>query len=177
MRGGQPSTTCAELLSAPPALSANAPSVGARLNTPLLVLWLVLLLCAGGLAGCSSGPPGTRPGVVADSMLGYDRTFDAAFAAMSDQKMVISVNDRRNGRIVGERDGETLTTTPQPMRDGTLRANFVPQGDSPAALALQQRVADSYTARMANQSLLGGFKGGGSDRGPVPCPSGPAFCP
>jgi hypothetical protein len=64
------------------------------------------------------------------------------------------------------------------MLDGTLRVSFVPQNDSPAALALQQRVAGSYSERMSKLSILGGIGGSGGDyRGPVPCPSGPAFCP
>jgi hypothetical protein len=63
------------------------------------------------------------------------------------------------------------------MLDGTLRVSFVPQNNSPAAVALQQRVAASYSERMSNLSILGGFGSSGSQRGPVPCPSGPAFCP
>jgi hypothetical protein len=137
------------------------------------LLWLVLGL----LAACSSNPPGTMPGRVPDSMVGYNRTFDTALGAMADQKMTISEQDRRNGRIVGELDGQTITTTLQPMHDGTLRVNFVPQSDSADATALVQRVAASYNARMANLSILGGWRGSGGDRGPVPCPTGPAMCP
>ena len=136
---------------------------------------LVLLLSV--LAACSISPPEPTPGRVPDSMVGYNRTFDTALGAMADQKMTISEQDRRNGRIVGELDGQTITTTLQPMRDGTLRVNFEPKDDSPEATALVQRLATSYNARMANLSLLGGSRSGGSDRGPVPCPSGPAMCP
>jgi hypothetical protein len=137
------------------------------------LLWLAL----GVLAACSSTAPGSPPGRVPDSMVGYNRTFDIALGAMADQKMTISEQDRRSGRIVGELDGQTITTTLQPMQDGTLRVNFVPQSDSADATALVQRLAASYNARMANLSLLGGWRGGGGDRGPVPCPSGPAMCP
>ena len=142
-----------------------APTAGRRM--------LLLGLCSALLAGCAAPAPPTR----FDSMAGYNRTFDTALAAMADQKMVFSVQDRRFGRIVGEVGGETLTATMEPMLDGTLRVSFVPQNDSPSALALQQRVAASYSERMANLSILGGFGRSGSDRGPVPCPSGPAFCP
>jgi hypothetical protein len=134
-----------------------------------------LLFVLAVLAGCSSSPPGSAAASARDSHLSFDRTFNAALGAMADQKLVFSVQDRRNGRIVGAIEGETLTATLQPMRDGLLRVNFAPQGDSPAAVALQQRVIESYNARMSNQSILGGFKGG-NDRGPTPCPSGPAFC-
>lgn len=131
--------------------------------------WMLLPLM---LLACSTVTPGRVP----DSQLSFDRTFDMAQAAMADQKLVFSVEDRRGGRIVGAVDGQTIVTTLQPLLDGTLRVNFTPQGDSPAAVALQQRVVASYNVRLANLSLLGGFKGSGSDRGPVPCPSGPAFC-
>ena len=135
-----------------------------------------LLLALVGLAGCSSSPSAPSPATARDSHLSYDRTFDAALGAMADQKLILSVQDRRNGRIVGAQDGETLTATLQSMRDGMLRVNFTPKDDSPEAVALQQRVIASYNARMGNQSILGGFKSGSNDRGPTPCPSGPAFC-
>jgi hypothetical protein len=134
---------------------------------------LLLGLCATLLAACGTPAPPTH----FDSLAGYNRTFDIALAAMADHKLTFSVQDRRQGRIVGEVGGETLTATMQPMFDGTLRVSFVPQNPSPAALALQQRVAASYSERMSSQSILGGFGGSGNYRGPVPCPSGPAFCP
>jgi hypothetical protein len=140
------------------------------------VVTVALLLALAGLAGCSSSPSSPAPATARDSHLSYDRTFDAALGAMADQRLVLSVQDRRNGRIVGVHDGQTLTATLQPLRDGTLRVNFSPKDESPVAVALQQRVIESYNARMSNQSILGGFKSGSSDRGPTPCPSGPAFC-
>ena len=149
---------------AAPAPAGTVPAAGRRA--------LLLGLCGTLLAACGTPAPPTH----FDSLAGYDRTFDAALGAMADQKMVFSVQDLRNGRIVGEVGGETLTATLQPMLDGTLRVSFVPQNDSPAALALQRRVADSYSARMSGQSILGGFKDSGSQKGPTPCPAGPAFC-
>jgi hypothetical protein len=136
-----------------------------------------LVLALAGLAACSSGRPGTAPVTAQDSQLSYDRTFDAALGAMADQKLVFSVQDRRNGRIVGTLDGESITATLEPMPDGTLRVNFVSPGETPAGTALRQRVIGSYNARMSNHSILGGFKDSGDQRGPSPCPSGPAFCP
>jgi hypothetical protein len=138
--------------------------------------WRALLsgLCCLLLAACTATAPPTH----FDSMAGYNRSFDIALAAMADHKLVFSVQDRRQGRIVGEVGGETLTATMEPMLDGTLRVSFVPQSASPAALALQQRVAASYSERMAGLSILGGFgSSSGNYRGPVPCPAGPAFCP
>ncbi len=124
------------------------------------------------LLACSTGTPGSVP----DSQPATTAPSTSRWLPWPIRSWPISVEDRRGGRIVGAVDGQTIITTLQPLLDGTLRVNFIPQGDSPAAVALQQRVAASYIARLANLSLLGGFKGSGSDRGPVPCPSGPAFC-
>ena len=134
---------------------------------------LLLGLCLAALAAC--GTP--QPRVHFDSQASYDRTFDAARGAMAEQKLVVSVEDRRQGRIVGALDGETITATFEPMLDGTLRVSFLAQNDSPAALVLQQRVAGAYEVRMSKQSILGGFGSSDSYRGPTPCPSAPAFCP
>ena len=134
---------------------------------------LLLGLCTALLAACGTAAPPTH----FDSHANFNRTFDWALGAMTDQKLVLSVQDRRGGRIVGETGGETITATLQPMHDGTLRVSFVPQNDTPAALALQRSVADRYMARTSGQSLLGGSREPDTYRGPVPCPSGAAFCP
>jgi hypothetical protein len=137
-----------------------------------LLLALAWLL---GAAGCA----GTSPGRLPDSQLSFDRTFDMAVAAMADQRITFSEQDRRQGRIVGTVDSSTLVTTVRPMLDGTTRVIFETQAQGPDDIALVARVSDSYRERMAKVGILGGFNrsGGGADRGPVPCPSGPAFCP
>jgi hypothetical protein len=145
---------------------------------PAGLLWLAWLMLLG-LAGCSSSPFAMAPGQVPDSQLSFDRTFDMAVAAMADQRITFSEQDRRQGRIVGSVDGSTLVTTVRPMRDGTTRVSFEPQGHTPADEALLLRVSNAYNERMSKLGLLGGFDRSGvrTDRGPVPCPSGPAFCP
>jgi hypothetical protein len=72
-----------------------------------------------------------------------------------------------------------VVTTVRPMLDGTTRVRFEPQGEGPDDIALAARISDAYRERMAKLGILGGFNRSGSsnDRGPVPCPSGPAFCP
>ncbi len=134
----------------------------------------IALIALAALGGCAS----PQPGRVDDSMVGYNRTFDTALAAMTDQRLTISENDRRQGRIVGNAAGSTLVTTLQPMLDGTVRVNFQAKGQAPADEALLTRVAGSYNARMAKLSLLPGLTGsGGGDTGPTPCPTGAAMCP
>jgi hypothetical protein len=134
-----------------------------------------LLLAIVGSGGCT----GASPGRVPDSHTSFDRTYDIALAAMADQRMIFSVQDRRQGRIVGTVDGSTLVATLQPIVDGTTRVTFEPKGDTAADAALLKRVTDAYNARTGKLGILGGFKDstGADHKGPVPCPSGPAFCP
>jgi hypothetical protein len=123
------------------------------------------------LAGCGSAPP---PGPVQTSLLSPDRTFDAALGALGDQKMVVEVQDRRFGRLVGTLNGDTVTVALTPEMDSTIRVRFAQQGSNDPELL--QRVLASYAARTGNQSILGGFRDSGNNSGPLPCPSGPAFC-
>jgi len=128
---------------------------------------LALLL---GAAGCSTAPLG----VVDDSQLSFGRTFDLALGAIGEQKMIVEVEDRRFGQIVGKLNGDTVTATLGSQHDGSIRVRFAQQGSNDPDLL--KRVVASYNARTANQSLLGGFRDSGNQTGPVPCPSGPAFC-
>jgi hypothetical protein len=147
----------------------------ARRTTPVTACLLLALVALAGIGGCAGAPADKVP----DSYLSYERTYDMAFAAMADQRMIFSVQDRRQGRIVAAIDGSTLVATIQPLFEGTTRVVFEPQGNTAADAALAKRVTDSYNARMGKPSLLGGFKdsGGANQTGPVPCPSAPAFCP
>jgi hypothetical protein len=134
-----------------------------------LWLWLGLVL----LAGCSTAQRTTF-----DSHASYNRTFDVALAAISDQRMVASTVDRRQGQIVAERNGDKVEVNLTLLQhDGAVRINFAALGESHADAELLTRVIASYNARMSNQSILGGFRDSGNSKGPVPCPSGPAFCP
>jgi hypothetical protein len=134
-----------------------------------LLFWLAL----GGLAGCSAPAPSHF-----DSQASYNRTFDAATGAMADQRMAFGTIDRRNGLAVGTLNGDTISATLENQRDGTVRVTFAAQNQTPGETELLKRVIASYNARMAKLGLLGGFKDSGSEyKGPIPCASGPAFCP
>ncbi len=124
------------------------------------------------LGGCASAQPGRVP----DSHVHFNRTFDAAMGALVDQKMTITQQDRRHGSIDAKAGSAVIAVTLRTLPDGAIRVAFEPQGDSSADPGLLQRVTDAYNARMSNLSVLGGFKDSSSQRGPVPCPSGPAFC-
>lgn len=132
-----------------------------------------LCLAAACLAGCAAAPSGA----VHYSHLTYERTYNLVLAALADQKLTLSTQDRRGGVIVGSDRGVSVSATLTPQIDTSIRVEFTqqPAGADPA---LMKRVTDAYSNRMAQLGVLGVFKdsdSGGS--GPVPCPSGPAFCP
>lgn len=131
---------------------------------------VALALLLAGLTGCSTPPPG----VVDDSMLSFNRTFNAALGAIADQRMIIGVQDRRGGVIVGTLDGDTITSRLTLQHDGAIRVRFAQDGSNDPELL--KRVVASYNARTGNQSLLGGSRDSADPPGPIPCPSGPAFC-
>lgn len=76
----------------------------------------------------------------------FDRAFDAARGAMSDQGLQITAQDRARGHIVGVRGNATVTASVRPQADGTTRVAFDISGDGDANLS--QRVLASYNARM-----------------------------
>ena len=125
---------------------ASALAATNRRSMGAMVLWYALAV----LGGCAGTPPGTVP----DSYISYDRTFDAARGAMSDQKMTFSLQDRRNGKIVATANGTGISATLQPQLDGTLRVLFAAQEEPPADPGLLQRVIHSYSLRMSGAKLL-----------------------
>lgn len=149
-----------------------------RPYAPLLVVLAAVVVLLGGCAGSSSRPPAPVPtSPIAESHLSFDRTFDLARAALTDQKLAIEQQDRRTGVIVGTEGAIAVTATLEQIREGPIRVTFrqVPAGADPALL---QRVITAYHTRMAQFGILRGFDspGGSAGGGPVPCPSGPAFC-
>lgn len=134
----------------------------------------IVCVAAAWFGGCAGPAPAPRP--VQYSHLTYERTYNVVVAALADQKLTLT-QDRRGGVVVGSDRGVSVTATLTPQIDGTTRVQFsqAPEGSDPA---LMKRVTEAYSARMAQLGVLGVFKdsdSGGS--GPVPCPSGPAFCP
>jgi hypothetical protein len=148
-----------------------------RLPAPPLAALALLLGLLGGCAGPSARPPAPVPtSPIAESHLSFDRTFDLARAALTEQKLAIERQDRRTGVIVGTEGTVAVTATLEQIREGPIRVTFrqVPEGADPALL---QRVIAAYHTRMAQFGVFRGFDTPGSGGGPTPCPSGPAFCP
>jgi hypothetical protein len=105
-----------------------------------------LLLGLGLLAGCVAYPaaPYSAPVVYGPST--FDRAFDAALGALSDQGMRITSQDRAAGQIVGTRGNASMTALVRPQADGTTRVEFKTGGEPDPGLS--QRVLAAYNARM-----------------------------
>jgi hypothetical protein len=78
----------------------------------------------------------------------FDRSWAAATAAMSDQGVTITSQDRGAGVIRGERGGITITTTLETLADGSVQVKFASRGDDRADPGLVRRVSDSFDRRM-----------------------------
>ena len=105
-----------------------------------------LCLAAALLGGCVYYPAAPYPAPVSQGPSTFDRAYDAALGALSDQGLRITSQDRASGSIVGTRGAATVSASVRPQADGTTRVEFKTSGDADAALS--QRVLASYNARM-----------------------------
>jgi hypothetical protein len=107
--------------------------------------WTALCLGAAALGGCTYyATPYPVAAPYAPST--FDRSYDAAIGAITDQGLVITAQDRARGNIVGSSGPVSVTATVRPQADGTTRVEFKTSGD--ASGGLSQRVLAAYNARM-----------------------------
>lgn len=78
----------------------------------------------------------------------YDRSYTAIVAAMSDQNVRITSEDRISGVVTGVKGGITVTATVQRQADGSARLDFKTRGAIDEDPRLIDRIAASYNARM-----------------------------
>lgn len=107
-----------------------------------LLMWLGLAL----LGGCVYYPAAPYPAPAVYGPSTFDRAYDAALGALSDQGLRITSQDRASGQIVGTRGGTAVTASVRPQPDGTTRVEFKTSGEPDAGLS--QRVLAAYNARM-----------------------------
>jgi hypothetical protein len=112
---------------------------------------LLLGLALVALAGCGTAPQRTQ----FDSHLNFERTFNTVMGAMADEKMTFSVQDRRNGLLVAELNGDAIQATMQPnFLDSTVRVQFSAVGDKHTDDKLLTRVVEAYRLRMTGQARI-----------------------
>jgi hypothetical protein len=112
------------------------------------LLWLAVVACVLPVAACVYDPYYGGYAVSASPQQRYDRAWSNVSAAMYDQGMTITSQDRGSGMIRGERNGVVITATIQTMPDGSLQTKFNSSNDS-ADPNLVNRVSESYARRAA----------------------------
>jgi hypothetical protein len=118
---------------------------------PTLRRRLLLSLALGMLAGCGTAQLATQ----FESHATFDRTFNTAMSAMADQKMIFSVQDRRQGLIVAELNGDFVKATVAPQHfEGSIRVNFSAVGNQHADAKLLERVVESFKQRTLGQAHI-----------------------
>lgn len=78
----------------------------------------------------------------------FDRSWNAASAAMHDAGLTITAQDRGAGVIRGERGSTTITAMVQTLADGRIQVKFDSKGPGGADAGLVQQVSDNYDRRM-----------------------------
>jgi hypothetical protein len=98
------------------------------------------------LPGCTYYvQPGTPvPGYPSPST--FDRSFSAASAAMRDQGLEITVEDRASGTVIGRQGEGTVTATLRQQADASVRVQFGSSNMRDPGLI--DRVSRSYDLRM-----------------------------
>ena len=99
------------------------------------------------LGGCVAYPV-AYPAPVGTAPSTFDRAYDAALGALSDQGLRITRQERASGTIVGTRGTLSVTATVRPQPDGTTRVEFNTSGEQAADAGISQRVLSAYNARM-----------------------------
>jgi|KBSMisStandDraft_5_1062788.scaffolds.fasta_scaffold769809_2 hypothetical protein len=108
---------------------------------------VALSVAAGALlAGCVYYPPYATP--VTSGPSTFDRAWQAAVGALSDQGLTIATQDRAAGIVSGSRGAVTVTATLRAQADGTTRVEFNTSDERGQEPGLTQRVINSYNARM-----------------------------
>ena len=78
----------------------------------------------------------------------FDRSWEAAAGAMSDQGVSIDIQDRAAGTIRGSRGRILITATLQTLADGRIEVRFDQTGATETDPKLIYRVSESYDRRM-----------------------------
>ena len=101
--------------------------------------------CFAMLAGCVVYQPVPTP---APSPSTFDRAWNAALAAVQDEGVRITTEDRANGVIRGFRDQQEVTINLQTQADGNVRIEMSARGPKGADPGLAGRISRAYDRRI-----------------------------
>ena len=100
------------------------------------------------LAGCYVYPYPAPGPVYYYGASTYDRSWNAALAAMQDVGVSIVSSDRNGGVITGVKDGVDTSITISTQADGQVRVMFNSRGPSGQDPGLSNRIYQAYERRM-----------------------------
>jgi hypothetical protein len=80
----------------------------------------------------------------------YDQSWAAAAAAMTDQGVTITAQDRGAGAIRGQHAGVNVTALVQTQPDGNVQVSFETAGPPGAEPGLAKRLREGYLRRMGH---------------------------
>jgi len=111
---------------------------------------IALLLAIGLLAlgGCVAYAP--VPMAQPSPQQRYDQSWAAAAAAMTDQGVTITAQDRGASTIRGQRSGVDVTALVQTQPDGNVQVSFETAGPPGAEPGLAKRLREGYLRRMGH---------------------------
>lgn len=120
------------------------------MKLPMFRLPKALLLAIGllVLGGCVAYAP--VPMAQPSPQQRYDQSWAAAAAAMTDQGVTITSQDRGAGVIRGQRSGVNVTTLVQAQPDGNVQVSFETAGAPGAEPGLAKRLRERYVQRMGH---------------------------
>jgi hypothetical protein len=107
-----------------------------------VLLFLVIL------AGCYVYPYPPPGPVYHYGASTYDRSWNAALAAMQDVGVSMVSSDRNSGVITGIKDGVDTSITISTQADGQVRVAFNSRGPSGQDPGLSNRIYQAYERRM-----------------------------
>jgi hypothetical protein len=107
---------------------------------------LALALGLMALAGCVVYEPVTLP--QPSPAQRYDRYWDAALAAMAEQGVTVTSQDRASGVIRGARNGVSVTTVVQSQADGSVQVSFETSRAGNQEPGLARALSDSFSRRI-----------------------------
>ena len=113
-----------------------------RTQRAVVCLWLAAAATLGGCVAYEPVPAGySRPA-------SFDRSFNSAVAAMREQGVAITQEDRGAGIVRGIRGGIQVTAIVRQQADGSVRLQFDTSGQTAADPTLIDRITRSYNANM-----------------------------
>jgi hypothetical protein len=102
-----------------------------------------LLVIAAALAGCVAYYPVPGPGPST-----FDRAWDAALGAATDNGVAVSVADRGTGRIRGSRGAAAASINLLTQADGSVRVEINATGPGQSGAVLTDQLTAAYHRRM-----------------------------